>query len=145
MGTNSILSCQLCPSPLLSVLFSLLTAWIHHHLLQNWANCSKPWSPYLTSKSGAPSDFKATASVDQFTCSRHEIWHRQRYEISTVYSRLSALYLRNMFKGFKFLDVQHRWDLSQHKTGTISIREATVQRHLSTLRKSSQPCWLCAS
>lgn len=51
---DAILSCRPYPTPLLlSVLFSFLTAWIHHHLFQNWAKRCEAWSPYLTWESAA--------------------------------------------------------------------------------------------
>lgn len=51
---KAILSCRPYPTPLLlSVLLGFLTAWIHHHLFQNWAKRCEAWSPYLTWESAA--------------------------------------------------------------------------------------------
>lgn len=74
---NAILSCRPYPTPLLlSVPFSFLTAWIHHHLFQNWAKRCEAWSPYLTWESGAsPEWFQSQCRCWSTDCvSRNGNW-----------------------------------------------------------------------
>lgn len=155
---KAILRCRPYPTPLLlSVLLGFLTAWIHHHLFQNWAKRCKAWSPYLTWESAAsPEWFQSHCrcwSTGCVSCDgnwrgcgcsepsgvRFILFHFKRSPLNK--------WIQGLRSGRSETGATVRlpfWRQNTHFSYPGSSR-ALGQNKERGKNKIGQPCWLCAS